>query len=72
MCKAILTDDEVEIALADYIKKVHGASNIAIRQVIWREVAPTVRVLQVDFTFPDAVDAVYNEVPAPAQLRAVA
>jgi hypothetical protein len=63
MCKAILTDDEVETALADYLKKINGGSNrVSIREVIWREVAPTVRVLQVDFTYPDAIDVAFTEV----------
>lgn len=61
MCKAILTDDEVETALADYIKKIRGNSVVKIREVVWREVTASVRCLQVDYDLPEAIDATFTE-----------
>lgn len=62
MCKIILSDDEVEEALAAFIQKKRGNSVVKIREVVWREVTATVRVLQVDYDFPDAINCNFTEV----------
>jgi len=62
MCKMIMTDDEVETALADYIRKQRGNSTVKVREVVWREVTASVRVLQVDYDLPEVIDAEYTEV----------
>lgn len=62
MCKIILTDDEVEEALVSFIQKKRGNAAVKIREVIWREVASTVRVLQVDYDFPDAINCDFAEI----------
>jgi hypothetical protein len=62
MCKLIMTDDEVETALADYIKKVRGNSKVSIREVVWREVTANVRCLQINYDLPEAIDAPFSEV----------
>jgi hypothetical protein len=64
MCKAILTDDEVEEAIADFIRKKRGNSRVKIREVVWREITSTVRTLQVDYDLPDVIDVDFTEVEA--------
>lgn len=58
----ILTDDEVETALSDYVKKIRGNSPVKIREVVWREVTANVRCLQVDYDLPEAINAECHEV----------
>jgi hypothetical protein len=69
MCKITLTSDEVEQALIAFVQKKRGKGRTVVNQIVWRELTPTLRVLDIDYSLPDAIDVQWSEV---AQLRSVA